>query len=244
MQLNKQLDPRLTVKSVAGLTRAIQQPSSPMPMVMASKSAGASKKMTMVEQKEEAGLEYALKPSAPAAVVMGQVEIAKPIPGGITDSRLALAQNNKSQSYSADAATNSAAASPQADFGTGVNEDAHYESNLKLNYQAQLPDLISAGKDDQQPPQILRFNVFKFELTKYQLNWETNLVTKGQVFVLDSTGNTLQALAEKGQYAYDHQMNIDTSQINTGFLFKLVATYLNGNQAVTITQPLSPTPTP
>lgn len=131
------------------------------------------------------------------------------------------------------------AAAPQAALVTGANDHGQAETNLGLNYQA-MPDMMNAQPGDKQTPQFLRLDVLEIGLGKYQINWSTDLVTKGQLFVLDSNGNTLQAVAEKTQFAYDHQMTIETSTINTDFFVKVLVSYLNGNQAVTVSNVLKP----
>jgi len=122
-----------------------------------------------------------------------------------------------------------------------VNDNGQTETKSALNYRAISPDLLDMEPGQpvkKQVPQFLRLDVLEIESGKYQLNWQTNLATKGQIYLLDSTGNTLQAIAESTSFTYDHQMTIDASIINTDFFIKVLATYLNGNQAVTVSNVL------
>jgi hypothetical protein len=180
------------------------------------------------------------------AVPPAQIEFSKPIPTMV----LALAPQERSKKMKMDMAENktfqamtdnsTSAAAPQAAFATGANNNGQPEMKLGLNYQAMAPDMEHGQPVEKQVPQFIRFDIVGFNSNQYQLNWQTDLVTKGQLFVLDSTGNTLQAIAETTPFAYDHQMVIDASKISTNFFIKILATYLNGNQAVTVRNVLKP----
>jgi hypothetical protein len=125
------------------------------------------------------------------------------------------------------------------DLMTGNNDAGQTETNLSLNYRAALPDVLSA-KGDKQTPQFMRFDITGINSGQYQVIWSTDLVTKGQIYVLDSIGNTLQSFAETTPPSYDHESVIDASKINTSFFVKILASYLNGNQAVTVSTVLNP----
>ena len=181
------------------------------------------------------------------AVPLAQIEIAKPTAPPMV---LALAPRERSKKMvrsgarafqeNANISASTVPAAPQFSLSTGGNDNGQTETKLSLNYHAALPDIMSAQPGDKQTPQFTRFDIIVLGLNKYQLNWQTDLVTKGQIYVLDSTGNTLQAVAEKTQFAYDHQMVIDASKINTDFFIKILESCLNGNQAVTVSNVLKP----
>lgn len=185
-------------------------------------------------------------PSQPVA--QAQLSIVTPS----TD--LALAPQERSKKMKMDMAENrafqamtdnstSAAAAPQAASVPGVNDNGQSETKLALNYRAISPDLLdmeSAQPGYKQTPKFLRFEITGINSGQYQVNWQTNLATKGQLYILDSTGNTLQAAAETTPFSYDHQMTVDASTINTGFFIKILATYLDGSQAVTVSNVLKP----
>ena len=129
------------------------------------------------------------------------------------------------------------ASAPQAASVPEVNNNGQTETKPGLN-NYQILDMEPGQPVEKQVPQFIRLDVLEIGLNKYQVNWQTNLATRSQVYVLDSTGNTLQAIAESTSFTYDHQMTIDDSTINTDFFIKVLATYLNGNQAVTVSNVL------
>ena len=239
-------------ESDISIKSAMSQPKQKSTSITIALSRPLDARVNLDAAKKVVGVEHSPQAFAPAAPEpIGQLSIATPpmvlALGGPQARNKAMVKNTSSafQANALSAGSSSApSAAPPADFGAMANDNGQAETKLGLNYQASLPDVMSAEPGDKQIPKFLRFDTFQIGLNKYQLNWQTDLVTKGQILILDSTGNTLQALSEKTDYAYDHQMVIDNTPANPGFLFKLVATYLNGNQAVTITQPLNPTPTP
>jgi len=174
------------------------------------------------------------------AVTSAQMQIASATPPmvlalGPTERSKKKAFTENERAFTSDASANVAAA-PQAAFAPEANNNGQAEGKLKY----QEGHLFNAMSDVKQTPQFMRFNIIGVKPGQYQVTWATNLVSQGQLFILDSTGNTLQAAAETTPPAYDHQMVIDASTINTDFFIKILATYLNGNQGVTVSNVLKP----
>ena len=120
------------------------------------------------------------------------------------------------------------------DFMTGGNDNGQEETKLGLNYRAMLPDIMSAQPGDKQTPKFLRFDILEIGLGKYQLNWQTDLVTKSEVSVLDENKNVVQNIVEKGQHAYDHELVLDKLNPQEAYQVQITTKYLNGNEAVSI----------
>jgi len=117
---------------------------------------------------------------------------------------------------------------------TGDNDNGQNETKVSLGYKAMLPDVMHADKDDKQTPKFLRFDILEVGLGKYQLNWQTDLVTKGEIKVLNENKDVIQDIREKGQHAYDHQIMINKLNPEESFNVQINAVYLNGNEAVSI----------
>ena len=120
------------------------------------------------------------------------------------------------------------------DFMTGGNDNGQEETKLGLNYRAMLPDIMSAQKGDTQTPKFLRFDITEFGLGKYQLNWQTDLVTKSEVKILNESNDVVQDIVEKGQHAYDHQLVVDKLNPQETYDVQIISRYLNGNEAVSV----------
>ncbi len=117
---------------------------------------------------------------------------------------------------------------------TGGNDYGQDETKLGLSYSAQLPDVMSARPDDKQVPKFLRYDILDIGMGKYQLNWQTDLVTKGEIRVYDADKNVVQDIVEKGQHAYDHEAIVDKLNPEGAYQVQITAKYLNGNEAVSI----------
>lgn len=120
------------------------------------------------------------------------------------------------------------------DLMTGGNDNGVNETKVGLNYSAQLPDIMSARPDDKQTPKFLRFDILDIGLGKYQINWQTDLVTKCEIRVLNSDKEVVQDVVEKTQHAYDHERVIDKLDPQEAYQFQVIAKYLNGNEAVSM----------
>ncbi len=120
------------------------------------------------------------------------------------------------------------------DFMTGDNDNGQNETKLGINYKAMLPDIMSAQKGDSQTPKYMRFDITEFGLGKYQLNWSTDLVTKGEVQIRDEDKNMVQDVMERGQHTYDHQLVVDKLNPQKAYQVQIISKYLNGNEAVSV----------
>lgn len=117
---------------------------------------------------------------------------------------------------------------------TGGNDYGQDETKLGLSYSAQLPDVMSARPGDTQTPKFLRYEIVDIGMGKYQINWQTDLVTKGEIKVFDEDKNVVQDILEKGQHAYDHEAVVDKLNPEAAYQVQITAKYLNGNEAVSI----------
>jgi hypothetical protein len=120
------------------------------------------------------------------------------------------------------------------DVMTGGNDNGQDETKLGLNYSAQLPDVMSAQPGDKQVPKFLRFDILDIGLGKYQINWQTDLVTKGEVKIMDEDKSVVKDVVEKGQQSYDHQIVVDKLNPELVYQVLISAKYLNGNEAVSM----------
>jgi hypothetical protein len=211
VKLSKSLDPRLTVKSVVGVSHEVQPPSTTTntEMVLAMAPEPKMSKKARAFKSNEGNL----KPNSFSGLDINfKSNVVAAAPAAST-----ATQNGSADSKSMDATEL-----------TPVYQMGSYEDLAGLN-----KNTASALSGKNKKLNILKFEPILQTGAQCKLSWETDLVTKGQVFVLDATGNTLQAQSETGQFAYDHQMSIDVSKVNSNFLIKLLVNDLNGNQAVT-----------
>jgi hypothetical protein len=173
-----------------------------------------------------------------SAVPLAQIEINKPLDSRLTFTGVVGVEKNL--------ATNIAQGQVEGgleyelrknlklDFMTGGNDNGQDETKLGLNYRAMLPDIMSAQKGDTQTPKYIRFDITEFGLGKYQLNWQTDLVTKSEVKILNENKEVVRDIVEKGQHAYDHELVVDKLNPQETFDVQITSRYLNGNEAVSV----------
>ena len=117
------------------------------------------------------------------------------------------------------------------DASTGTN-GRYQNQTLGVEFSSPLPDILTPNAGDKTKPHFERLDVYQIQLDQYQLNWETNKVTKGKVVILDPSGNTLRAYAGEKQFSYYHQLRIDTSKLRPDFRVRLSVNDLNANEKV------------
>ncbi|HTA76846.1 MAG TPA: hypothetical protein VK791_06805, partial [bacterium] len=117
---------------------------------------------------------------------------------------------------------------------TGGNDNGQDETRVGLSYSAQLPDVMSAQPGDKQVPKFLRFDILDIGLGKYQINWQTDLVTKGELQIINANKDVVKDIHEKGQHAYDHQLVVDKLNPEEEYQVLITTKYLNGNEAVSV----------
>ena len=177
----------------------------------------AKANQTQVSSSDNAVLAQQAVPATapPVVLAMGSIERNK---------KKAMVENRNF-----DANASAASSAPPVSLNTEQNDSSN---NPDLAYNTRSVEGVPPDVQNTKPI-FNQFETIKIGPDKYQLNWETNLVTKGQILILDSTGNTLQAITENTPFAYDHQMMIDTSNVNADFSIKVLVNDLNGNAAVT-----------
>jgi hypothetical protein len=117
---------------------------------------------------------------------------------------------------------------------TGGNDNGQDETKVGLSYSAQLPDVMSAQPGDKQVPKFLRFDILDIGLGKYQINWQTDLVTKGELQIINANKDVVKDIVEKGQHAYDHELVVDKLNPEEEYQVLITTKYLNGNEAVSV----------
>lgn len=114
---------------------------------------------------------------------------------------------------------------------SGINDYGQGETSAKLLLSQSLPDIMSAKKGDTTLPRFVRFDIYSIGLGKFQLNWETDKVTLGEVKVSDDKGEVAQDVSEKGQHAYDHQLVVDKLNPDMEYQVEITVRDLNDNKA-------------
>jgi hypothetical protein len=117
---------------------------------------------------------------------------------------------------------------------TGENEVGQSETKLGFQFNQTLPDIMGAKKGDTVKPHYERADAYSLGVDKYQLNWETDKVTKSEVRLIDENGQVVQDILEKTQHSYYHQMVIEGLKPTLTYKVEILSRDLNENQAVTV----------
>jgi hypothetical protein len=115
---------------------------------------------------------------------------------------------------------------------TGLNDNGQSETKVGVNYRAMLPDIMGPKQGDKDAPNFVRYDVYAIGLGKFQINWETDKVTRGEVKVFDDNNQIVKDVVEKGQHSYEHQVIVDKLSPDDPYEIQITVKDLNGNQAV------------
>ncbi len=116
---------------------------------------------------------------------------------------------------------------------TGQNDSGQYENKFTLGFHAELPNIMSANKDDKDPPKFVNVEVYPLGPGKIHVDWETDKVTQGEVQVLDANNSLVKDQVEgKKPDDYDHEMDIDGLKPDTPYKIQVLVKDLNQNQSI------------
>ena len=126
--------------------------------------------------------------------------------------------------------------SPKLDLNaiTGTNDIGEQETKVVFELHQALPDPMTPKKGDTVKPHFERTDAYSIGAGKYQLNWETDKVTKSEIRIMDENGQMVQDVLENGQHAYDHQMVIDKLNPTESYKVEILVKDLNENENETI----------
>ncbi len=119
---------------------------------------------------------------------------------------------------------------------TGGNEVGQQETSFSIGYRAMLPDIMGPKAGDKEAPKFVRLDVYPLAPGKFQIIYETDKVTRGEVRIMDADKKVVQENVEKTQQSYDHQLVVDKLNPEDSYQIQIMVKDLNQNQAVTIQQ--------
>jgi len=115
---------------------------------------------------------------------------------------------------------------------TGQNDSGQYENKFTLGFHAELPNIMSANKEDKEAPKFVNFEVYPLGPGKIHVDWETDKVTQGEVRILGEDDSLQKVQAESSKFDYDHGMDIYGLKPDTSYKVQVQVKDLNQNQSV------------
>ncbi len=113
---------------------------------------------------------------------------------------------------------------------TGENNIGQEETQVGIQFQEALPDIMQPKRGDKDRPRFMRLDATSIGPGKFHVVWETDKVTQCEVRVMDLEGKVVMDNVEKKQDAYDHAIEITGLDPTAPYQLEILAKDLNQNE--------------